>query len=646
MRYYEIAPVGIIRKDATHFTYSHETSLPIGTVVSIPVGAKTYTGVVISVAKQPSYPTKSVEKVVEDTPLPLPLVSLSLWIAEYYNTHLGTVLQTILPSGMTKKRRPSEPTHSSTSIRERTHFLLNEDQLAAVSRIQAASPGTVILHGVTGSGKTAVYIELARQVLKQGKSVLILVPEIGLTAQITDNLRQHFDSLILTHSKQTESERHQLWRKILTQDTPSVIVGPRSALFMPLESLGLIVIDEAHEASFKQEQSPRYSALRAASKLAQLHQARLVLGSATPPVSEVYLAERTNRPIISLPKPAQTVRKPTVVSIDMTKRQHFTKHRFFSDTLITAITEALARDKQVLIFHNRRGSASTTHCDTCGWQAGCPRCFVPLTLHVDHHELRCHICGFSSQVPTSCPSCGGVDIIHKGIGTKLVESELKKLFPNQAMMRFDADSSAESSLERSYEKLYSGEVKLIIGTQVIAKGLDLPHLSMVGIVQADAGLSLPDYSSSERTFQLIAQAVGRVGRNDQDTTVIVQSYQPAHPAIVSGTSQDYTTFYDYTLKERARGAFPPYRFLLKLTGSYKTEAAAVRNASTLAKTIRQHMPDTVTILGPTPAFYERQRDSYRWQLVLKSPTRQALLDALQYVPSSHWQADIDPISLL
>lgn len=646
MRYYEIAPVGIIRKDATHFTYSYEAALSIGTIVLIPVGAKAYTGVIISVAKKPSYPTKAIEKVIEDTPLPLQLVSLSLWMAEYYNAHLGTVLQTILPSGTAKKRRPSDLIDSSIPIRERTHFLLNKDQRAAVSAIQAASPGTVILHGVTGSGKTAVYIELAREVLAQGKSVLILVPEIGLTTQITDNLRQHFDSLILTHSKQTESERHQLWRKILTQDKPSVIVGPRSALFMPLESLGLIVIDEAHEASFKQEQSPRYSALRAASKLAQLHQARLVLGSATPPVSEFYLAERTSRPIIALPKPAQTVRKPTVISIDMTKRQHFTKHRFFSDTLITAITEALARDKQVLIFHNRRGSASTTHCNTCGWQAGCPRCFVPLTLHIDHHELRCHICGFSSQVPTSCPSCGGVDIIHKGIGTKLVESELKKLFPNQAMMRFDADSSAESSLERSYEKLYSGEVKLIIGTQVIAKGLDLPHLSMVGIVQADAGLSLPDYSSSERTFQLIAQAVGRVGRNNQDTTVIVQSYQPTHPAIVSGTSQDYATFYDYTLKERARGAFPPYRFLLKLTCSYKTEAAAVRNAEALAKIIRQHMPDTVTILGPTPAFYERQRDSYRWQLVLKSPTRQALLDALQYVPSSHWQADIDPISLL
>lgn len=646
MRYYEIAPIGIIRKDATHFTYSYEELLPVGTIVSIPVSTKTYTGVVISLVEKPVYQTKSIEKIVEEKPIPKQLVSLSLWIAEYYNTHLGTVLQTVLPSGIAKKRRPSELSIMSPSIRDRTHFLLNKDQSEAISNIKSASPGTLILHGVTGSGKTAVYIELAKEVLAEGKSVLILVPEIGLTAQITDTLRQHFDSLILTHSKQTESERHQLWRKALTQDQPSVIVGPRSVLFMPLESIGLIVIDEAHEASFKQDQSPRYSALRAASTLAKLHQARLILGSATPPVSEVYLAEQTNRPIISLPKPAQTVRKPTIISVDMTKRDNFKTHRFFSDTFIKAVRDTLALNKQVLVFHNRRGSASTTHCNTCGWQAGCPHCFLPLTLHIDHHQLRCHICGFSSTIPTSCPSCGGVDIIHKGIGTKLVESELKKIFPGQATMRFDADSSAESSLERSYEKLYSGEIKLIIGTQVIAKGLDLPHLKMVGIVQADAGLSLPDYSSSERTFQLIAQAVGRVGRNDQDTTVIVQSYQPTHPAIVSGTSQDYATFYNYTLKERKRGEFPPYRFLLKLTCSYKTESAAVRNATTLAKTIRQHVPSAVTILGPTPAFYERQRDSYRWQLVIKSPNRQVLLDLLQYVPSTHWQTDIDPMSLL
>ena len=646
MRYYEIAPLGIIRKDAAYFTYSSEALLAVGTIVSIPVGTKTYTGIIISIVEKPAYPTKAITQTIEHRPIPHQLVSLSLWMADYYDAHLGTVLQTVLPSGLTKKRRLREPAATSIPIRERTHFLLNKDQVAAVSTIRSASPGTVILHGVTGSGKTAVYIELAREVIAQGKSVIILVPEIGLTAQMTDTLRQHFDSLILTHSKQTESERHQLWREILTHDQPSVIVGPRSALFMPVKSLGLIVIDEAHEVSFKQEQSPRYSALRAASKLAQLHEARLVLGSATPPVSEFYLAQQTNRPIVSLPTPAQTVRKPSVISVDMTKRQHFTKHRFFSDTLIETIKQTLAANKQVLIFHNRRGSASTTHCSNCGWQAGCPRCFVPLTLHIDHHELRCHICGFSSVIPTSCPTCGGVDIVHKGIGTKLVESELKKLFPDHAMMRFDADTSTESSLERSYEKLYSGEIKLIVGTQVIAKGLDLPHLKAVGIIQADAGLSLPDYSSSERTFQLIAQAVGRVGRNDQDTTVVVQSYQPTHPAIVSGTMQDYATFYDHTLKERKRGAFPPYRFLLKLTCSYKTEATAIRHATTLAKTIREHVSTSVVILGPAPAFYERQRDSYRWQLVIKSPTRQALLDVLRYMPPTHWQADIDPTSLL
>ncbi len=299
-----------------------------------------------------------------------------------------------------------------------------------------------------------------------------------------------------------------------------------------------------------------------------------------------------------------------------------------------------------MIFHNRRGSTSVTLCENCGWQAGCPRCFIPLTLHADHHELRCHICGLHSNVPTSCPECGHASIIHKGIGTKLIESELRKIFPKVRIARFDGDSLAEDTVEARYKELYDGSIQLIIGTQVIAKGLDLPRLHTVGIVQADAGLSLPDFSASERTFQLLAQAVGRVGRSQHETNVIVQSYQPSHPIVGFGLSQNYQGMYQRVLAERKRSNFPPYCYVLKLVCTYKTESTSIRNSQQLAATLRSNLPADVEVLGPTPAFYERSRDTYRWQLVLKSPRREHLLEALNHLPATHWQFELDPISLV
>jgi primosomal protein N' (replication factor Y) len=407
------------------------------------------------------------------------------------------------------------------------------------------------------------------------------------------------------------------------------------------------VIDECHEPSFKQEQTPRYSALRAASVLADKAGARLVLGSATPSVSDYYLATITGKPVISLPLSARknTV-KPSVELIDMTKKTSFTKHRFLSNQLISQITESIAGDHQVLLFHNRRGSAPMTLCEQCGWSAACSRCFIPLTLHSDSYELRCHVCNYVERVPTSCPSCGNASVIHKGIGTKLVAEELQRLFPKARIMRFDGDSAESDTLEKHYQALYDGDVDIIVGTQVVAKGLDLPHLRVVGVIQADSGLALPDYSSTERVFQLLAQVSGRVGRNEHESHVIVQSYQPEHPSVALGIQQDYAHFYEFCLAERKRGLFPPFTYLLKLTCVYKSEAAAVRAARDLARTLRREAPAGVTILGPAPAFYERVRDTYRWQLTIKSPSRPDLITLLTHVPKDRWQYELDPSSLL
>lgn len=646
MHYYEVAPTQIIRATSSSFTYSSEVALEIGQLVVIEVGKKQLVGLIVQATKKPSYNTKPIATVIELSPLPRPLIELASWMSEYYATHLATVFQTVLPRGLQKTRRARSDA-KTPSVRERTTIVFTEDQRAALEAIETMSSGSALLHGITGSGKTRVYIEQAKRTLARGQSVIILVPEISLTSQVVGEFSHHFDDIILTHSRQTEAERHLAWLDALSSTGPRVIIGPRSALFMPLASVGLIIIDEAHEPSFKQEQSPRYSALRAASMLAKFHEGKLVLGSATPAISDYYIAKHSGRPIIEMRTRARTdAVAPSVTLVDMTKRAGFKKHRFFSDGLLQKIDESLAAGTQALIFHNRRGSASTTLCENCGWSAICPRCFVPYTLHADTHQLRCHICGTNERVPTSCPECHSADIIHKGIGTKLIESEIKKLFPKTRIARFDGDNETGESVDKRYTELYNGEIDIIIGTQVIAKGLDLPKLRTVGVIQADAGLSLPDYGSAERTFQLLAQVIGRVGRSHHATSVVVQSYQPTHPAVVHGIAQDYDAFYTSALTERQRGHFPPFSYLLKLTCVYKTEAAAIKNAQNLARELRQKLPRHVQILGPTPAFYERQHDTYRWQLTLCSHKRADLVDVLQHVPPTHWQSELDPISLL
>ncbi len=646
MKYYEVAPLRLVRGVQQTYTYESTARVQIGQLVVVPLGRNQPIGVVTSVVDKPEYPTKEIAQVLDLPPLPAPLVTTAYWLSTYYATHLAVVLQTVLPSGLLKKRRPLRRGSPIEPTRDRTHFLLNRDQSEALKKLRFIHSGTVILHGITGSGKTAIYIEYTRDMLKAGRSVIVLVPEIALTPQLLAEFSAHFGHILITHSHQTEAERHSTWLAALRSTAPTVVIGPRSALFMPLHDIGCIIIDESHEPSYKQEQAPRYSALRTASILAAAHRAVVIQGSATPTISEYYLAKQRKAPVIMLKNPARSsVQTPTIQVIALTDRQSFTQHRFLSDSLIAEMRKTIEAGEQVLVFHNRRGSAATTLCESCGWMALCPHCMIPYTLHADQHILQCHVCGQGGKVPTSCPNCHGTDIIHKGIGTKLIESELHKLFPNASIGRYDGDTATDKTLERQYQDIYDGNVSIIIGTQVVAKGLDLPHLRTIGIVQADAGLSLPDFIAPERTFQLLSQVIGRVGRSDHPTDVIVQTYQPDAAAIKLGIRQDYTTFYQTTISSRQQSHFPPFVYLLKLTCSYKTEAAAVRNAEALAREIRAAAP-SMQVLGPTPAFYERRHDTYRWQLLIKSTSRQQLVDICHTLPNTHWQFDLDPQSLL
>jgi primosomal protein N' (replication factor Y) (superfamily II helicase) len=644
MNYYEVAPTKIVRLGADTFTYASEAPLAVGQLVLIEVGKKQLSGMVVKQVAQPDYATKPIVSLIDETPVPKALVDTALWLSQYYLTPLALVLQAVLPTGLTKNRR-AVATPAALPVRDRTKIVFNADQEAAL-KVLSGGEGTYILQGVTGSGKTELYKELTRRAITEGKSAIILTPEIGLTPQLVAEFTHDFPGLLLTHSQQTEAERHRTWLEALHSTEPRVVIGPRSALFLPLKNVGLIVIDEAHEPSYKQEQAPRYSALRVATMLGRFHHATVVFGSATPSVADRYVAEETGRPIAFMKERArQNATPPEVTVIDNKTRSNFKRHRFLSDPLLLAIEQNLASNRQTLIFHNRRGSAATTLCENCGWTALCPNCFVPLTLHTDHYQLMCHLCGHHEKVPTVCPVCQHADIIHKGIGTKLIESELKRVFPKAAVARFDSDSTGDQTIAAQYQALYDGKIDIAIGTQMVAKGLDLPHLGSVGVIQADSGLALPDYASEERTFQLLSQVIGRVGRTEHPTSVFIQTYQPTHAAIVNGIAQDYETFYEHTLEVRKAGLFPPFVFLLKLVCVYKTEAAAIRNAQELARTLRKQFPG-VQVLGPTPAFYERVGDTYRWQLVLKSKKREQLVEALALVPTTHWQAELDPTSLL
>ena len=629
-------------------TYQSEMALSVGVVVNVSVGKKTSLGVITKKVTKPDFDCKEIVKSVTDTPIPHTLIELHDWMTEYYATTSGIVWQTILPKRVATK--PRSKSSSSITPTKRTQILLNNEQQQAIAKIRQISSGTILLHGVTGSGKTEVYKAAAQDAINNGQSALILVPEISLTTQLVNEFRSQLDNVVVTHSAMTDSERNAAWRQILTSHQPVVVIGPRSALFMPIQNLGLIVIDECHEPSYKQELSPRYHAITVASKLASLSNAKLILGSATPAISDYYLAKHLGKPIITMNKLAVNgATKPDVKIVNLTNRDNFTlESKLFTKPLLDAIRQAIKDGRQTLLFHNRRGTASLAICEDCGYTLTCPNCYTPLTLHGDKFQLLCHLCGHTERPPLKCPNCHEPSIIYKGIGTKQIEEEVNKLFPAVNIRRFDGDTLKGEAVQDVYDELRSGKTDIIIGTQTIAKGLDLPHLAVVGVIQADAGLVLPDFSSSERTFQLIAQVCGRVGRHELPTTAIIQTYQPQADAVKYGAKQDYLGFYEQEIIHRKAGYFPPYSHLLKLTCSYKTEQGAVAAARKLANQLRRDYSQSVKLLGPAPAFYERLRGQYCWQIVVRASKRTILTKIAGQVASStsNWQIELDPISLI
>ena len=490
-----------------------------------------------------------------------------------------------------------------------------------------------LLQGITGSGKTEVYLQIIQGALDMGKTAIVLVPEISLTPQMTERFIARFgDKVAILHSGLSNGEKYDEWRKV-ERGEAQVVVGARSAIFAPLKDLGVIIIDEEHEASYKQDSNPRYHARDVAILRAQYNQAALVLGSATPSLESraragkgVYqhlrLTQRAN-PLASIPE---------VQLIDFRDYIGQNETSNFTPPLIEAIQNRLDKKEQVVLMLNRRGYSSFVMCRECGTVDTCPNCDISLTLHMDTKTMNCHYCGFSKEIPHVCPNCQSQSIRYYGTGTQKAYDELAELFPEARILRMDVDTTRKKGSHQALlDQFGKGEADILLGTQMIAKGLDFPNVTLVGVLNADTALNLPDFRSSERTFQLLTQVAGRAGRAEKAGQVLIQSYNPNHYAIRFAKDQDYEGFYTYEMGIRRQLGYPPYYFTIGITLSHKKEEEVLRRAYEVMEILRSGLSDASIILGPTPKPIARTHNLYHYQILIKYRLEDLLASTLNQV---------------
>ena len=520
---------------------------------------------------------------------------------------------------------------------------------AVVSAIGSHQP-PFLLQGITGSGKTEVYLQIIQGALDKGKTAILLVPEISLTPQMTERFIARFgEKVAILHSGLSNGEKYDEWRKVERGDA-QVVVGARSAIFAPLKNLGVMIIDEEHEATYKQDSNPRYHAREVAILRSQYNQAALVLGSATPSLESraragkgVYqhlrLTQRAN--------PLATIPEVQVIDFRDYIGQNETSN--FTPPLLEAIQDRLAKKEQVVLMLNRRGYSSFVMCRECGTVDTCPNCDISLTLHMDTKTMNCHYCGFSKDIPQACPNCKSHSIRYYGTGTQKAYDELAELFPQARILRMDVDTTRKKGSHQALlDQFGRGEADILLGTQMIAKGLDFPNVTLVGVLNADTALNLPDFRSSERTFQLLTQVAGRAGRAEKAGQVLIQSYNPQHYAIRFAKDQDYEGFYAYEMGIRRQLGYPPYYFTIGITLSHKKEEEVVKRAYEVMNILRSGLSETSNILGPTPKPIARTHNLYHYQILIKyrledelGPTLNQVLALTQERENSELRLSID-----
>ena len=504
-----------------------------------------------------------------------------------------------------------------------TALELNAEQKNAVEQIitagQQQKDQVFLLEGITGSGKTEVYLQSIADVLSENKTAIMLVPEIALTPQMVERFKGRFgESVAVLHSGLSQGEKYDEWRKIEREEA-QVVVGARSAIFAPLKNIGLIIIDEEHESSYKQDETPRYHARDLAIWRSKYHHCPIVLGSATPSLESRARAQKGVYQLLQLNHRAKAAAQlPAIEIVDM--REEFQNHRTstFSANLQEKIQNRLDKKEQTVLLLNRRGYSSFVMCRDCGFVLPCPNCDISLTLHMDTRSMRCHYCGHEEPIPNRCPNCGGNKIRYYGTGTQKVEEELRELYPQARILRMDVDTTRRKGAhEQILQKFGAKEADILLGTQMIAKGLDFPEVTLVGVLNADTSLNLPDFRSSEHTFQLLTQVSGRAGRAEKAGEVVIQTFNPQHYAIELAKKQNYEQFYQQEMHVRHRGGYPPYYFTVKITASHPEEQVAAKKIFQIANQLKEVLSPQSLLLGPTPSMILRVKNRYYYQLIIK-----------------------------
>ena len=553
--------------------------------------------------------------------------------------------------------------HADEQFVASTNLTLNLEQAAALNAVEEALAAPekakpILLHGVTGSGKTEIYLQAIRSTLMRGKTAIVLVPEISLTPQTVERFKSRFaetqDTVAVLHSHLSEGERHDEWHKVQS-GRARIVVGARSAVFAPLENLGLIVVDEEHETSYKQEEAPRYHARDVAVVRAKMEQCVVLLGTATPSLESYHNAVQGKYLLLNLTQRVDDCQMPLmrIVDLRLARRKEKTA-AILSEQLRAAITSRLEKHEQTILFLNRRGFSTSLLCSACGEARTCPNCSVALTFHRSAARLTCHLCGHTAAVPKKCPACSEDALIYAGFGTEKVESNVTQLFPTAVVRRMDADSMTRKDAYReTLHAFRAGKIDILVGTQMIAKGLHFPNVTLVGIINADLALHMPDFRAGERTFQLLTQVAGRAGRGETAGEVFVQTYTPFSPSIQFARHHDFAGYFQQELEFRERCDFPPFKHAVLITVRSAHETHAQFSAETIARRLKEALPREFILSAPSPAPLEKLQGQFRFHILMRGNAIMRLsrlvretLDKLPLPEDVLASVDVDPYQLL
>jgi len=618
----------------------------VGDLVAASLRGKVLNGIVIAISETPpKFSVKPIAKIVRKKVLADFQIEAARFIREYYSAHAGKVLKLFIPQRVWKneplKRKAKK---SEIKIIKQPKKKLTPDQAEVLKKILETESWKLpaLLHGITGSGKTEIYLRAILEVLQSGKQAILLVPEIALTPQLVGYFAASIpkNEIAVLHSNLSEGEKLNSWEQIHSNEV-KLVIGSRSALFAPARKLGIIILDEEHEWNYKNDQTPRYHARAVAFELAKIIGAKLILGSATPSLETYFAAQNGRLELLELPERVNRSKLPEVRIVDLRnemKRENFSP---FSELLQAKIREKLERKEQIILLLNKRGFSSAVVCRDCGFVLSCENCSLPLTFHRALNRCVCHGCGYFEIPPASCPNCHSATIRFLGTGTQKIESELPKLFPGARILRADRDTtSLRGSHQKIYEEFRERRADILIGTQIVAKGLDLPNVSLVGVLLADIGLHLPDFRAGEKIFSLLTQVAGRCGRGEKVGEVVIQTYSPEHPALQNARNHDYKKFFREEIAERKNSFWPPFSKVVKFIFVDEIERNAKQNAENFAQKLKESGEKQV---WTAPALIAKLNGKFHFHVIWKGGDPRKLLAKIT-LPEKV-RVDVDPVNL-